>query len=59
MLLTQQNRSFGKGAQSGIRVIYGYFEKEDRIDLIEIYYEGDKENKDRIMKRYHRGFARS
>jgi hypothetical protein len=44
----------GKGVQSGIRVIYGYFEKEDRIDFIEIYYKGDKENedKDRIMRRY-------
>jgi hypothetical protein len=44
----------GKGVQSGIRVIYGYFEKEDRIDFIEIYYKGDKENedKDRIMRHY-------
>jgi hypothetical protein len=44
----------GKGVQSGIRVIYGYFEKEDRIDLIEIYYKGDKENedKDRIIRHY-------
>jgi hypothetical protein len=44
----------GRGVQSGIRVIYGYFEKEDRIELIEIYYKGDKENedRDRIMKHY-------
>lgn len=44
----------GKGVLSGIRVIYGYFEKEDRIDLIEIYYKGDKENEDndRIIKHY-------
>ena len=44
----------GKGVQSGIRVIYGYFEKEDRIDFIEIYYKGDKENedKDRILRYY-------
>ena len=44
----------GKGVQSGIRVIYGFFEKEDRIELIEIYYKGDKENedKDRIMRHY-------
>ena len=44
----------GKGVQSGIRVIYGYFENEDRIDFIEIYYKGDKENedRDRIMKYY-------
>ena len=37
----------GKGVQSGIRVIYGYWDKQDRIDLIEIYYKGDKENEDR------------
>jgi hypothetical protein len=37
----------GKGAHSGIRVIYAYFEEMDRIELIEIYYKGDKENEDR------------
>ena len=37
----------GAGAQSGIRVIYTYFEEEVRIELIEIYYKGDKENEDR------------
>ena len=37
----------GKGAQSGIRVIYPYFEENDTIELIEIYYKGDKENEDR------------
>lgn len=44
----------GKGVQSGIRVIYAYFEPEDRIELIEIYYKGDKENEDkaRIMRLY-------
>jgi hypothetical protein len=44
----------GKGAHSGIRVIYGYFEEKDRIELIEIYYKGDKENEDRerILTRY-------
>ena len=42
------------GAHSGIRVIYAYFEKEDRIELIEIYYKGDKEgeNRERIKKYY-------
>lgn len=38
----------GKGARSGIRVIYAYFEDSDRIELIEIYYKGDKENEDKI-----------
>src|SRR4030042_3423574 len=37
----------GKGAQSGIRVIYTYFEDADTIELLEIYYKGDKENEDR------------
>lgn len=46
----------GKGVQSGIRVIYAYFEKEDKIELIEIYYKGDKENEDRerILRYYGR-----
>ena len=44
----------GKGVQSGIRVIYAYFEEKDRIELVEIYYKGDKENEDRerIIRRY-------
>ncbi len=37
----------GKGAQSGIRVIYSYYENEDRLEFIEIYYKGDKECEDR------------
>jgi len=44
----------GKGAVSGIRVIYAYFEEEDRIAFIELYYKGDKENEDRerILKHF-------
>jgi hypothetical protein len=44
----------GRGVQSGIRVIYAYFEEQDRIELIEIYYKGDKDNEDkeRILKHY-------
>ncbi|MEW6455329.1 MAG: hypothetical protein AB1410_01265 [Acidobacteriota bacterium] len=44
----------GKGVQSGIRVVYAYFEEKDKIELIEIYYKGDKENEDRnrILKYY-------
>jgi hypothetical protein len=44
----------GKGVQSGMRVIYAYFEEEDRIELIEIYYKGDKGNEDRgrILRYY-------
>jgi len=37
----------GKGAHSGIRVIYAWFSDEDRIDLIEIYFKGEKETEDR------------
>ncbi len=44
----------GKGAQSGIRVIYAYNEVEDSVKFIELYYKGDKENenRDRILKYY-------
>jgi len=44
----------GRGVQSGIRVIYAYFEKQDKIELVEIYFKGDKENEDRlrILKYY-------
>jgi hypothetical protein len=46
----------GSGVNSGIRIIYAYFETEDRIELVEIYYKGDKENedRDRILKHYMR-----
>ena len=37
----------GKGVQSGIRVIYAYFEKQDKIELVEIYFKGNKETEDR------------
>jgi hypothetical protein len=37
----------GKGVYSGIRVIYSYYPDIDKIELIEIYYKGDKENEDR------------
>lgn len=37
----------GRGSHSGIRVIYSYFEEVDKIEFIEIYYKGDKENEDR------------
>jgi hypothetical protein len=44
----------GRGVQSGIRIIYGYFEEGDRIELIEIYHKGDKENedRDRVIRNY-------
>jgi len=44
----------GKGIASGIRVIYAYFRDEDRIEFIEIYYKGDRENENRkrILRYY-------
>jgi len=46
----------GSGAYSGIRVIYAYSEEKDRIELIEIYYKGDKEieDKQRIIRYYRK-----
>lgn len=44
----------GTGSRSGIRIIYAYYEKEDVIEFIEIYYKGDKENEDRErIKKYY------
>lgn len=37
----------GKGAQSGIRVIYAYRREEQKIIFLEIYYKADQENEDR------------
>ena len=45
----------GRGAKSGIKVIYAHFEEEKRIELIEIFYKEDKESEDkeRILKYYN------
>jgi len=37
----------GRGAKSGIRLIYCYLEINETVVFIEIYFKGDKENKDR------------
>ncbi|NQT59819.1 MAG: hypothetical protein HQ557_12620 [Bacteroidetes bacterium] len=44
----------GKGGFSGIRIIYAYYEEEDIIEFIEIYYKGQKanEDRDRILRYY-------
>lgn len=44
----------GKGSNTGIRIIYSYFDSEDRIEFVEIYYKQDKEkeNRERIIKYY-------
>jgi mRNA-degrading endonuclease RelE of RelBE toxin-antitoxin system len=46
----------GKGARTGIRVIYSYLPEKDEIYLIEIYSKSDKENenKERIKKLFLR-----
>jgi len=44
----------GTGVKSGIRIIYAYYEEEDIIEFIEIFYKSDKENEDRerILRYY-------
>jgi hypothetical protein len=37
----------GFGAQSGIRIIYAFYPSDSKVEFIEIYYKGDKENEDR------------
>ena len=37
----------GRGVNSGLRLVYAYFEQEERITFIEIYHKNDKENEDR------------
>jgi mRNA-degrading endonuclease RelE of RelBE toxin-antitoxin system len=46
----------GRGVDSGIRVIYAYWEERDKLEFIEIYFKGDKENEDRgrILGHYKR-----
>lgn len=44
----------GRGANSGIRVIYAHHKEEQKIVFIELYFKGDKANEDRnrILKYY-------
>jgi mRNA-degrading endonuclease RelE of RelBE toxin-antitoxin system len=37
----------GRGVNSGLRLIYAHFEKEQRITFIELFHKNDKENEDR------------
>lgn len=45
----------GRGVNSGFRLIYAHFEKEQRIVFIELYHKNEKENEDRerIKKHFH------
>jgi len=49
------SKSFkGKGVNSGFRLIYAHFEKEERIIFIEVYHKSAKEieDKDRILNNF-------
>ena len=37
----------GRGVNSGLRLIYAHFKKEQRITFIELYHKNDKENEDK------------
>jgi len=37
----------GRGINSGFRLIYAYFEQEERIVFVELYHKNEKENEDR------------
>jgi mRNA-degrading endonuclease YafQ of YafQ-DinJ toxin-antitoxin module len=37
----------GKGVNSGLRLIYAYFEEENKITFIELYHKNEKENEDK------------
>jgi len=42
------SKSFnGRGVNSGFRLIYAWFEQEQRIVFIELYHKKEKENEDR------------
>lgn len=45
----------GRGANSGLRLIYAHFESEKRIVFVELYHKSDKELEDRQrIKSYFR-----
>ncbi|TAH26061.1 MAG: hypothetical protein EAZ07_05060 [Cytophagales bacterium] len=37
----------GRGVNSGLRLIYAYFESEAKIIFVELYHKNDKENEDK------------
>lgn len=48
------SKSFkGKGVNSGFRIIYAHYEKEEKIIMIEIYHKSNKEieDKERILNK--------
>lgn len=42
------SKSFkGKGVNSGFRIIYAHYEKNDKIIMIELYHKSNKDNEDK------------
>ncbi len=37
----------GRGVNTGLRIIYAYFEEEQRIVFVELYHKNNKDNEDR------------
>ena len=37
----------GRGVNSGLRLVYAYFNEEDKIVFIELYHKNEKGNEDR------------
>jgi len=50
----------GRGAKSGIRIVYAYYVQTNTVDFIEIYFKGETENEDKErIKRYLAGLFNS
>jgi len=48
----------GRGSKSGIRIIYAYHVAISKVEFIEIYFKGEKENEDRErIKDYLKNFV--
>ena len=37
----------GRGVNTGLRLVYAYFEEEQRIVFVELYHKNNKDNEDR------------
>lgn len=48
----------GRGSKSGIRVIYAFHCQSCKVEFIEIYFKGNKENEDKDrIKKYLKNFS--
>lgn len=48
----------GRGSKSGIRIIYAFHRQSYKVDFIEIYFKGEKENENRErIKEYLKNFS--